>query len=646
GLALKADTTYVNTGLAGKISAVEFEEGLADKASLSDLAVKANITDVNTKLADKANVTDLASKADRSDMLSRFDNVAAELDEKADLLNVDAKLATKASTTQLQDGLATKANATDLAAKANITDLNAGLALKADTTYVNNGLADKVSAVAFEDGLALKASKVDLNSGLAAKANATDLAAKANVTDLNAGLALKENITDVNTKLSGKANLADLAAKANIADVNTRFDETATVIQEGLVLKASKADLSAGLALKASASDMDIKFTEVTHLMTAKANADEVYGKINDLNAGLNGKANVADVNAGLAVKANTTDVNVKLSDLSGKLDAKANANEVYAQLGQKANTNEVDAKFGSMYEGLANKADAYRTLNLKGELRPGDDLNDYRQTGIFSQNSDEYAREGKNYPEFMAGMLTVIQNFTDEVMSYQTYYTYGMSNKVYNRSFYNGEWSPWNLLGGNGSGGGDYLLKSGNETKFGNLGIEGILAAKDKSENKSLRIETSKVDIPNIQGADYNLKNNRDISLQRQGGNVGIGTSSPKARLDVAGEGIFSGQVTAAPGTEPNHVLTLGQMNRAADDPNEKGFLKVLTFYFNPEGKYQDYDLINARIKYIMYFRSSDGKYFSPHILEPHNYEFYNKEGFVAFQMEEQSYAVVNYIK
>ena len=569
------------------------------------MAVKANITDLNSGLATKANTTDLN----------------AGLALKADTTYVNTGLAGKISVVEFEEGLAEKASLSDLAVKANITDLNAGLALKADTTYVNTGLADKVSAT-------------QLQNGLAAKANATDLAAKANITDLNAGLALKENITDVNTKLSGKANLSDLAAKANVTDVNIKFDETATVIQEGLALKASKIDLSTGLASKASASDMDIKFTEVTHLMDAKANADEVYGKINDLNAGL-------------AVKANTADVNLKLSDLSGKLSEKANANEVYAQLGQKANTNEVDAKFGVMYEGLVNKADTIGTLNVKGELRPGDDLNEFRQTGVFSQNSDEYAQEGKNYPEFMAGMLTVTRNFNDEVMSYQTYHTYGMSNKVYNRAFYNGEWSPWSLLGaGNGSGGGDYLLKSGNETKFGNLGIEGILAAKDKPENKSLRIETSKVDIPNIQGADYNLKNNRDISLQRQGGNVGIGTSSPKARLDVEGAGIFSGPVTAAPGTEPNHVLTLGQMNRAGDDPNEKGFLKVLTFYFNPEGKYQDYDLINAQIKYIMYFRSSDGKYFTPHILEPHNYEFYNKEGFVAFQMEEQSYAVVNYIK
>ena len=464
------------------------------------------------------------------------------------------------------------------------------------------------TSTVIQEGLALKASKIDLSSGLAEKVG---------MVDLNAGLALKANTIDVDGKLSAKANITDLnsglAGKANASDVDTKFTETNIIMHEGLALKANKADLSSGLAEKANTIDVNTKLAE---------------------------KVGMVDLNAGLALKANTAEVNARLAE-------KVSAAEMYQGLASKANAADVDAKFAEsitvMYEGLAHKADVQGTLNVRGQLGYDEDLNEYRGTGIFSQNSDEAARSGKNYPSFMAGMLTVVRNYKDEVMCYQTYHTYGTNNMIYHRAFYNGEWSPWN---GMTNSGGDYLRKTGNETKTGNLGIEGAFASLDKSEDSSLRLETNKLQIPNIQGGNYGQKYSKDISLQRQGGNVGIGTSAPVARLDVEGTGNFSGELTIAPATSPNGAVNLAQLAMEPGDKNEKGYLKILTFYHNPSEKYEDKDLVNAQIKYIVCFRTDDGKYYSPYIVEPHNYEFFDKEGMLSFNMADKSYIVVNYIK
>jgi len=55
------------------------------------------------------------------------------------------------------------------------------------------------------------------------------------------------------------------------------------------------------------------------------------------------------------------------------------------------------------------------------------------------------------------------------------------------------------------------------------------------------------------------------DLILQNLGGNVGIGTTSPSAKLDVDGTGIFRDQLNVDPDGNPNNVLSLNA--RAVND-------------------------------------------------------------------------------
>ena len=223
-LALKANTSDMTTSLGLKANATDLTSGLALKANTSDmttsLGLKANSSDVTTSLGLKANETDLTSglalKANTSDMTT-------SLGLKANSSDVTTSLGLKASATDLSSGLALKANSSDmttsLGLKANATDLTSGLALKVDkvtgkelstndyTTAEKTKLAamigtntgdQDVSSFATITNLALKANTSDMTTSLGLKANATDL---------TSGLALKSNTADVTTSLALKANL-------------------------------------------------------------------------------------------------------------------------------------------------------------------------------------------------------------------------------------------------------------------------------------------------------------------------------------------------------------------------------------------------------------------------------------------------------
>lgn len=92
-------------------------------------------------------------------------------------------------------------------------------------------------------------------------------------------------------------------------------------------------------------------------------------------------------------------------------------------------------------------KANNDGSLNVKGVIPMSANLNDYRETGIYTQNSDSAAANGTNYPVTLSGKLEVVRNYIDNTMSYQTYHTYGNGNTIYHRTYYNGSWSDWNEL-------------------------------------------------------------------------------------------------------------------------------------------------------------------------------------------------------
>lgn len=80
-------------------------------------------------------------------------------------------------------------------------------------------------------------------------------------------------------------------------------------------------------------------------------------------------------------------------------------------------------------------------------------DLNTYTATGWYHQNANANAAGGTNYPEPVAGLLSV---YADSVMVYQQYQTYDTTPDLYFRSYYNGTWSPWQKVwhGGNDGAG------------------------------------------------------------------------------------------------------------------------------------------------------------------------------------------------
>ena len=258
GLALKADITALNSGLATKANTTDVTAALALKADIttlnSSLATKANTTDVTASLTLKANITaldnGLATKANTTDITALNNSLAT----KANTTDVTASLTLKADITALDNGLATKANTTD------VTALNNSLATKANTADVTDALALKANITALDNGLATKANTADvtaLNNSLATKANTADvtdaLALKANITALDNGLATKANTADVtalNNSLATKANTTDVTAsltlKANI-----------TALDNGLATKANTADVTDALALKANITALD-----------------------------------------------------------------------------------------------------------------------------------------------------------------------------------------------------------------------------------------------------------------------------------------------------------------------------------------------------------------------------------------------------
>jgi len=221
-LALKANTSDVNTSLALKAN--------ADDVATS-LALKANADDVTTSLALKANTSDLANKVDKvtGKELSTNDYTTAE----------KAKLAAITGTNTGDQDLSGLATNTALALKANISDVNTSLALKANAADVTTSLA-------------LKANTDDVTTSLALKANTSDLA---NKVDKVTGKELSTNdyttaekaklaaITGTNTgdqDLSGLATNTALTLKENLSNKSTNVNTDGNSNDKYPTTKATK----------------------------------------------------------------------------------------------------------------------------------------------------------------------------------------------------------------------------------------------------------------------------------------------------------------------------------------------------------------------------------------------------------------------
>ncbi len=247
-LSLKANILDFNTGLGLKANITDISAGLLLKVDkVSGLGLSSN----DYTSAEKLKLTNISGINTGDQDLSSYATIA-NLGLKANITDVNTSLALKSNSTEVISLLNTKANLTDvnssLTLMANIADLNSGLNLKVDKEA-----GKALSSNDYTSADKLKLSNITgVNTGdqdLSSFATITNLSLKANSNDVNTNLALKANITDVNTSLGLKANSADLtsslAFKANITDVNT-----------SLGLKANSADLTSSLALKANVTDV------------------------------------------------------------------------------------------------------------------------------------------------------------------------------------------------------------------------------------------------------------------------------------------------------------------------------------------------------------------------------------------------------
>jgi len=136
--------------------------------------------------------------------------------------------------------------------------------------------------------------------------------------------ATSTNNTQIATTAYAVARIAsDLSPYSTTAQMNVAITNATSG-------KANTADVNAGLALKA----------DLTYVNTLVANATSVKANTVDVNNALASKANAADSNAALALKANTTDVNAALALKANLTDLSPYATNTYV--------NGLQSKWGS----------------------------------------------------------------------------------------------------------------------------------------------------------------------------------------------------------------------------------------------------------------------------------------------------------
>ena len=382
-LALKANTSDMTTSLGLKANATDLTSGLA---------LKANTSDMTTSLGLKANATDLTSG-----LALKVDKVTGKELSTNDYTTAEKNKLTAISGTNTGDqDVSSFATITNLALKANTSDMTTSLGLKANATDLTSGLALKANTSDMTTSLGLKANATDLSSGLALKANTSDmttsLGLKANATDLTSGLALKANTSDMTTSLGLKANSSDvttsLGLKANATDLSS-----------GLVLKVDKVtgkelstnDYSTAEKDKLAAisgtntGDQDLSsFATITNL-ALKANTSDITTSLGlkantaDMNTSLGLKANTSDMTTSLGLKANATDLTSGLALKVDKVTGKELSTNDYTTIEKNkltaiTGTNTGDQDLSSFATALsladkANTTDVTTSLSLKANL-------------------------------------------------------------------------------------------------------------------------------------------------------------------------------------------------------------------------------------------------------------------------------------
>ena len=274
-LALKANTSDMTTSLGLKANSSDLVSGLA---------LKANTSDVTTSLGLKANETDLTSglalKVDKvtGKELSTNDYSTAEKNKLTAILGTntgDQDVSSFATITNL----ALKANSSDmttsLGLKANATDLTSGLALKANTSDMTTSLGLKANSSDVTTSLGLKANETDLTSGLALK---VDKVTGKELSTNDYSTAEKNKLTAITGTNTGDETLATIKAKlaVTILSGDNSGDETSTTIKTKLGITTLSGSNTGDQDLSSFASALSLadkaNTTDVTTSLALKAN--------------------------------------------------------------------------------------------------------------------------------------------------------------------------------------------------------------------------------------------------------------------------------------------------------------------------------------------------------------------------------------
>ena len=260
------DVTPIIYSLTNKVDKVVGKELSSNDFTTSEKIKLTIITGVNTgdesiaTIKSKLGITSLSGANTGDQDLSSFATIS--------------NLGLKVSTAELDSGLSLKVNITDMTSslglKANTTDLTSGLSLKANSTDMTSLLGLKANTTDLTSGLAIKVDKVtgkELSTNDYTTTEKTKLAA---ITGTNGG---DETTATIKTKLGistlSGSNTGDQDLSLFVTNTNLALKANASEVSASLALKANSLDVTTNLGLKANTLDM-------TTSLGLKANATDV----------------------------------------------------------------------------------------------------------------------------------------------------------------------------------------------------------------------------------------------------------------------------------------------------------------------------------------------------------------------------------
>ena len=261
-LALKANTSDMTTSLGLKANSSDLVSGLA---------LKANTSDVTTSLGLKANETDLTSG-----LALKVDKVTGKELSTNDYSTVEKNKLTAISGTNTGDqDVSSFATITNLALKANTSDMTTSLGLKANSSDLVSGLALKANTSDVTTSLGLKANETDLTSGLALK---VDKVTGKELSTNDYSTAEKNKLTAILGTNTGDETLATIKAKlaVTLLSGDNSGDETSTTIKTKLGITTLSGSNTGDQDLSSFASTLSLadkaNTTDVATSLALKAN--------------------------------------------------------------------------------------------------------------------------------------------------------------------------------------------------------------------------------------------------------------------------------------------------------------------------------------------------------------------------------------